>query len=105
MGYKSTVSDIVRAWKMLGQGSCSSADSECFRVSLVRVPAPSVGPAPTRSFAATSVALILLGLEVLIIADIVRTIIVQTRPTQSVVILGVCIVVVRILLSFALRSR
>ena len=44
---------------------------------------------------------ILLGLEVLIVADIVRTIIVD--PTyESVVVLGV-IVVVRILLSFALE--
>ena len=44
---------------------------------------------------------ILLGLEVLIVADIVRTIIVD--PTyESVVVLGV-VVVVRILLSFALE--
>ena len=44
---------------------------------------------------------ILLGLEVLIVADIVRTIIVD--PTyESVVVLGV-IVVVRILLSFSLE--
>ena len=44
---------------------------------------------------------ILLGLEVLIVADIVRTIIVD--PTyESVVVLGV-VVIVRILLSFALE--
>ncbi len=44
---------------------------------------------------------ILLGLEVLIIADIVRTIIVDTT-IESVAVLG-AIVVIRILLSFALE--
>ena len=44
---------------------------------------------------------ILLGLEVLIVADIVRTIIVD-QTVESVVVLGV-IVVVRILLSFSLE--
>ena len=44
---------------------------------------------------------ILLGLEVLIVADIVRTIIVDTTLT-SVAVLGV-IVVIRIILSFSLE--
>ncbi len=44
---------------------------------------------------------ILLGLEVLIVADIVRTIIVDTT-IESVAVLG-AIVVIRILLSFALE--
>ena len=44
---------------------------------------------------------ILLGLEVLIVADIVRTIIVD-QSVESVAVLGV-IVVVRILLSFSLE--
>jgi uncharacterized membrane protein len=44
---------------------------------------------------------ILLGLEVLIVADIVRTIIVETT-LESVAVLGI-IVVIRILLSFALE--
>ena len=44
---------------------------------------------------------ILLGLEVLIVADIVRTIIVDTT-LESVTVLGV-IVIIRILLSFSLE--
>ncbi|WP_104170711.1 DUF1622 domain-containing protein [Cryobacterium sp. M23] len=44
---------------------------------------------------------ILLGLEVLIIADIIRTILVDPTP-QSVLVLG-AIVVIRVLLSFSLE--
>ena len=44
---------------------------------------------------------ILLGLEVLIIADIIRTILVDPTP-QSVLVLG-SIVVIRVLLSFSLE--
>ena len=56
---------------------------------------------PTTNCAGIWAAPILLGLEVLIIADIVRTIIVD--PTlESVAVLGT-IVVIRILLSFSLE--
>jgi uncharacterized membrane protein len=44
---------------------------------------------------------ILLGLEVLIVADIIRTILVDPTP-QSVLVLG-AIVVIRVLLSFSLE--
>jgi uncharacterized membrane protein len=46
---------------------------------------------------------ILLGLEVLIIADIIRTIVVD-QSVESVVVLGT-IVLIRVVLSFSLRSR
>jgi uncharacterized membrane protein len=46
---------------------------------------------------------ILLGLEVLIIADIIRTILVE-QTIESVVILGT-IVVIRVVLSFSLEAE
>ncbi len=82
-------------------GSWSSAVSVPFSCSSPGCGTPNAGPAPTASCAATSAARILLGLEVLIVADIVRTIIVD--PTfESVAVLG-AIVVIRILLSFSLE--
>ena len=83
------------------RGLCSSAGSVRLPCSLGKSGTP---PRCTRSYHGLRRNLgrcILLGLEVLIVADIVRTMIVD--PTiESVAVLGI-IVVIRILLSFALE--
>ena len=101
MSYDSVISDIVRVVEAVGAGIMVVGGG----IALVRFaveardPARRAGAYPRvrRTLGRT----ILLGLEVLIIADIVRTIIVD--PTlESVGVLGL-IVVIRIVLSFSLE--
>ena len=101
MSYDSVISDIVRVVEAVGAGIMVVGGG----IALVRLaveardPARRAGAYPRvrRTLGRT----ILLGLEVLIIADIVRTIIVD--PTlESVGVLGL-IVVIRIVLSFSLE--
>ena len=101
MDYKSTVSDIVRVVEAVGAGIMLVGGFGAFLIFLVRVSQPERRPGSYEELRRNLGRSILLGLEVLIVADIVRTIIVD--PTyESVVVLGV-IVIVRILLSFALE--
>ena len=101
MEYTSTVSDIVRVVEAVGAGIMLVGGFGAFLIFLVRVPYPERRPGSYEELRRNLGRSILLGLEVLIVADIVRTIIVD--PTyESVFVLGV-IVVVRILLSFALE--
>ena len=101
MRYESTVSSIVRVVEAIGAGIMLAGGLAAFLIFLVRVSHPERRPGSYEELRRNLGRSILLGLEVLIVADIVRTIIVD--PTyQSVVVLGV-IVVVRILLSFALE--
>ncbi len=101
MDYESTVSHIVRVVEAVGAGIMLFGGFAAFLIFLVRVSLPERRPGSYEELRRNLGRSILLGLEVLIVADIVRTIIVD--PTyESVVVLGV-IVVVRILLSFALE--
>ena len=101
VSYDSVISDVVRVVEAVGAGIMVVGGG----IALVRFaveardPARRAGAYPRvrRTLGRT----ILLGLEVLIIADIVRTIIVD--PTlESVGVLGL-IVVIRIVLSFSLE--
>ena len=101
MDYKSIVSDIVRVVEAVGAGIMLLGGLGAFLIFLRRVLQPERRPGSYEELRRNLGRSILLGLEVLIVADIVRTIIVD--PTyESVVVLGV-VVVVRILLSFALE--
>ena len=101
MDYKATVSDIVRVVEALGAGIILVGGFWAFLIFLVRVSHPERRPGSYEELRRNLGRSILLGLEVLIVADLVRTIIVD--PTyESVVVLGV-IVVIRILLSFSLE--
>ncbi len=101
MDYKATVSDIVRVVEALGAGIILVGGFWAFLIFLVRVSNPERRPGSYEELRRNLGRSILLGLEVLIVADLVRTIIVD--PTyESVVVLGV-IVVIRILLSFSLE--
>ncbi len=101
MEYKSTVSDIVRVVEAVGAGIMLVGAFGAFLIFLTRVLHPERRAGSYEELRRNLGRSILLGLEVLIVADIVRTLLVD--PTyESVFVLGV-IVVVRILLSFALE--
>ncbi len=91
MDYKSTVSDIVRVVEALGAGIILVGGFWAFLIFLVRVSHPERRPGSYEELRRNLGRSILLGLEVLIVADLVRTIIVD--PTyESVVVLGVIVV-------------
>ena len=101
MEYNGTVSDIVRVVEAVGAGIMLVGGFGAFLIFLARAPYPERRRGSYEELRRNLGRSILLGLEVLIVADIVRTIIVD--PTyESLFLLGV-IVVVRILLSFALE--
>ena len=101
MGYEETISDVVKVVEAVGAaimivGGLGALAAFARRVLRART-AASAYEALRRDLGRC----ILLGLEVLIVADIVRTIIVD--PTlESVAVLG-AIVVIRIILSFSLE--
>jgi uncharacterized membrane protein len=99
VSYEQTISDAVKVVEAVGAGIMVLGGLGAF-VAFGR--ALLVGTAePYETLRRNLGRSILLGLEVLIVADIVRTIIVD--PTlESVVVLGI-IVVIRILLSFSLE--
>jgi uncharacterized membrane protein len=101
MSYEETISDVVKVVEAVGAGIMVLGGLGAFIVFLSR---PLRSAATTGAYARLRRDLgrcILLGLEVLIVADIVRTIIVD--PTiESVAVLGI-IVVIRIILSFSLE--
>jgi len=101
MAYEETVSHVVRVVEVVGAGIMVLGGLGAFVVFGLRARrAETVHGAYPRLRRDLS-RCILLGLEVLIVADIVRTIIVD--PTlDSVAVLGI-IVVIRILLSFSLE--
>jgi uncharacterized membrane protein len=100
VSYEETISDVVKVVEAVGAGIMIVGGLGAFvlyarRALLTRT--PGAYEALRRDLGRS----ILLGLEVLIVADIVRTIIVD--PTlESVAVLGT-IVVIRIVLSFALE--
>ncbi len=101
MEFESTISHVVRAVEAVGAGIMVVGGLGAFVVFLGRARRPEGRAGSYGELRRNLGRSILLGLEVLIVADIVRTIIVD--PTfESVAVLG-AIVVIRILLSFSLE--
>lgn len=101
MSYEATISDIVKVVEAVGAGIMVLGGLGSFVVFARRALRRPRAPAAYEQLRRDLGRSILLGLEVLIVADIVRTIIVD--PTlESVAVLGI-IVVIRILLSFSLE--
>jgi len=101
MIYEETVSDVVRVVETVGAGIMVAGGLGAFVAfgrSVLRARAADPAYKVLRRNLGRS---ILLGLEVLIVADIIRTIIV-TPTLESVAVLGI-IVVIRIILSFSLE--
>ena len=101
MSYEDTISDVVKVVEAVGAGIMVLGGLGAF-VSFAG--SASRGAATGQAYEDLRRNLgrsILLGLEVLIVADIVRTIVVDTT-LESVAVLGI-IVVIRILLSFSLE--
>jgi uncharacterized membrane protein len=100
VSYEQTISDVVKVVEAVGAGIMVVGGLGAFAVFVSRVLRRAT-PTPYETLRRDLGRCILLGLEVLIVADIVRTIIVD--PTlESVAVLG-AIVVIRILLSFSLE--
>ena len=99
--YEETISDVVKVVEAVGAGIMVFGGLGAFVRFTVSARRGETRPRAYPQLRRDLGRCILLGLEVLIVADIVRTIIVD--PTlDSVAVLGV-IVVIRILLSFSLE--
>ncbi len=101
MSYEHAISEIVKVVEGVGAGIMVIGGFGSFVVFASRVRHPDQAQGAYDELRRNLGRCILLGLEVLIVADIVRTIIVDTT-FESVAVLGI-IVVIRILLSFALE--
>ena len=100
-GYEQVVSEVVRGVEAVGAGIMVFGGLGAFLVFASRALQAGKAQGSYDALRRNLGRCILLGLEVLIVADIVRTIIVD--PTlESVAVLG-AIVVIRILLSFSLE--
>ncbi len=99
--YAGVISDAVKVVEAVGASIMVLGGLAVFIVYVPQMLRASTRPGSYDALRRDLGRCILLGLEVLIIADIVRTIIVD-QTVESVVVLGV-IVVVRILLSFSLE--
>jgi uncharacterized membrane protein len=99
MSFESVASDVVRAIEAFGGGIMVVGGLIAFARYGVQVADHAVDP--FRQLRANLGRVILLGLEVLIIADIIRTIVVD-QSLESVGVLGL-IVLIRIVLSFSLE--
>lgn len=100
IGFHDLMSDIVKVFELVGVAILVVGSAISFIGYLVQLGRGAPRLAAFTSLRATLGRAILLGLEVLVVADIVRTIVVE--PTlQSALGLGI-IVIVRIALSFAI---
>lgn len=101
MTYDEVINDVVKVVEAAGAVIMVLGALGAFLIYLVRVRRSTDSSATYDELRRNLGRCILLGLEVLIIADIVRTIIVD--PTlESVAVLGI-IVIIRIVLSFSLE--
>ena len=101
MSYEQAISEVVKVVEAVGAGIMVLGGLGAFLVFASRALHAETAPGSYDELRRNLGRCILLGLEVLIVADIVRTIIVD--PTiESVAVLG-AIVVIRILLSFSLE--
>jgi uncharacterized membrane protein len=99
--YDNAISDVVRVVEAVGAGIMVVGGFRAFVIFMARAAQPERRAGSYKDLRRNLGRSILLGVEVLIIADIVRTIIVD--PTfESVVVLAV-IVLIRIALSFSLE--
>jgi len=99
MSYESVASDVVKVIEGVGGGIMVVGGLIAFARFAQQVAAHAADP--FRELRANLGRVILLGLEVLIIADIIRTIVVD-QSLESVGVLGL-IVLIRIVLSFSLE--
>ena len=103
MSYDEVISEIVKVVEAVGAGIMVLGGLGAFLVFAARARRAETAQGAYDALRQNLGRSVLLGLEVLIIADIVRTIIVD--PTlESVAVLGI-IVVIRILLSFSLEAE
>ena len=101
MNYDSVISDVVRVVEAVGAAIMVVGGFGAFVIFIARTAQPEHRAGSYKDLRRNLGRSILLGVEVLIIADIVRTIIVD--PTfESVLVLAV-IVLIRIVLSFSLE--
>jgi len=99
--YEEIISDVVKAVEAAGAAIMVTGGLWAFVRYGIAVARPASRHGAYRQLRQTLGRVILLGLEVLIVGDIVRTIVVD--PTvQSVAVLGM-IVIIRIVLSFSLE--
>jgi uncharacterized membrane protein len=101
MSYEETIADVVKVVEAFGAGIMVLGGLGAFVVFARSALRPETSKGAYQQLRRNLGRCILLGLEVLIVADIVRTIVVD--PTiESVAVLGI-IVVIRIMLSFSLE--
>ena len=101
MSYEDTISNVVKVVEAVGAAIMVVGGLGAFALFARDVAGAGTAERAYKSLRRNLGRCILLGLEVLIVADIVRTIIVDTT-LESVAVLGV-IVVIRIVLSFSLE--
>jgi uncharacterized membrane protein len=101
VSYEDIISDAVKVVEVVGASIMVFGGVVVFAVYVPRMLGPLKRPGSYEALRRQLGRCILLGLEVLIVADIVRTIVVD-QTLRSVAVLGV-IVIVRILLSFSLE--
>jgi uncharacterized membrane protein len=101
MGYDHAIGEVVRVVEAVGAGIMVLGGLGAFIVFIVEALQAKTSRESYDRLRRNLGRCILLGLEVLIVADIVRTIIVDTT-LESVAVLGI-VVVIRILLSFSLE--
>ena len=99
MSFENIASDVVRVIEGFGAGIMVVGGLFAFARYVLQVATHHVDP--FRQLRANLGRVILLGIEVLIIADIIRTIVVD-QSFESVAVLG-AIVLIRIVLSFSLE--
>jgi uncharacterized membrane protein len=101
MSYDHVISDLVMGVEAVGAGIMVLGGLAAFGLFAARTLRGQTTSSPYEELRRSLSRCILLGLEVLIVGDIVRTIIVETT-LESVTVLGI-VVVIRILLSFSLE--
>ena len=101
VNYDEVISDVVKVVEAIGATIMVAGGCGALVIYLIAASRPETRGGAYKQLRQTLGRVILLGLEVLIVGDIVRTIIVD--PTiESVAVLGM-IVVIRIVLSFSLE--
>ena len=101
MEYDNAISDVVRVVEAVGAGIMVVGGFGAFVIFIARAARPERRAGSYKDLRRNLGRSILLGVEVLIIADIVRTIIVDQTFESVVVLVG--IVTIRIVLSFTLE--
>ena len=101
MEYDNAISDLVRVVEAVGAGIMVVGGFGAFVIFIARAAQPERRAGSYKDLRRNLGRSILLGVEVLIIADIVRTIVVDQTFESVVVLVG--IVTIRIVLSFSLE--